>query len=72
VREIINGRTSEAELVCGVGDLLAEQAREFGLRDPYARQLGAMVESHALRHVYDAEPPRLPTGFAAVVAKALK
>jgi hypothetical protein len=72
VRRVINGHTDEAALVCGVGDLLAEQVREFGVRGAYASQLGAMVESHAQRTLYEAECPRLPPGFAAVVEKALR
>ena len=72
VRRVINGHTDEAALVCGVGDLLAEQVREFGLGVSVSNQLGAMVESHAQRTLYEAECPRLPPGFAAVVEKALR
>lgn len=72
VREIIDGHTTEDALVYGVGALLAEQVREFGLRGPYPERLGAMVESHALRTLYEGESPSLPAGFTAVVAKALK
>jgi hypothetical protein len=71
VREIINGHTTEEKLVCGVGDLLAEQVREFGISGDVPAQLGAMVESHALRTLYKRESPSLPPGFAAVVEKAL-
>lgn len=72
VREIINGHTTEDALVCGVGDLLAEQVREFGVIGQWPDQLGAMVESHALRTLYEHESPKLPPGFATTVEKALR
>ncbi len=70
VRDVINGHTSEAALVSGAGDeLAAALARWVG--GDWPREIGKLMENHALRTLYEPEPPALPTGFAAVVAKAV-
>jgi hypothetical protein len=72
VREVIDGHSSEAELVGGVGAALANKLRTWGIRGEWPDQLGALVEQHALRTLYEEQPPPLPSAFAAAVAKALR
>ncbi len=71
VRQIIDGHTTEAALVSGAGDLLAEQVRAFGVNGTLPERLGAMVESHTLRTLYQDSATPLPTGFTDQVVKAL-
>ncbi len=71
VREIINGHTTEAALVHGAGDLFAEQVRAFGVNGDAPERLGAMVESHTLRTLYQPSATPLPVGFTDQVVKAL-
>ncbi len=71
VREIINGHGPEASLVAGAGMMLAAQARDWGVSETAAVDLGAMVEAHALRTLYERDVPPLPAGFATAVARAV-
>ncbi len=71
VRGIINGHSSEAALVAGAGDELAETLARLGVVGEWPRELGSLVEMHALRTLYERNPPPLPAGFAAAVAKAV-
>ncbi len=71
VRGIINGHSSEASLVAGAGDELAETLERLGLTGEWPHELGNLVEMHALRTLYEAKAPPLPAGFTAVVAKAV-
>lgn len=70
IREIIDGHTSESALVAGAGALLAAQAREWGVAEKAAAELGEMVEAHALRTLCEREAPPLPAGFAAAALRA--
>ncbi len=71
VRGIIDGHSSEAALVAGSGDELAETLTRFGVTGDWPAQIGRLVEQHALRTLYEAAPPPLPAGVAAVVLKAV-
>ncbi len=71
VRGIISGHSSEAALVAGAGDELAETLARLGVVGEWPRELGSLVEMHALRTLYERNPPPLPAGFAAAVAKAV-
>lgn len=71
VRELVNG-SSEASLVAGAGDELATTLRRWGVAGLAAIQMGNLIEGHALRTLYEDDPPPLPSGFQAVVAKALR
>lgn len=71
VRTILEGHGSEADLVKGAGAELAEALGRWGIAPEWRVELGDRVEQHALRTLYELEPPPLPAGFAAVVAKAV-
>ncbi len=71
VRDIINGHGSEADLVAGAGDELAETLGRMGVLGEWPTELGRLVELHALRTLYESDPPPLPSGFTAAVAKAV-
>lgn len=71
VRSILEGHGSEADLVKGAGAELAEALGRWGIAPEWRAELGERVEQHALRTLYELEPPPLPAGFAAVVAKAV-
>ncbi len=71
VRDIISGHSSEAALVAGAGDELAETLTRFGMTGDWPVQIGRLVEQHALRTLYEREPPPLPAGVATVVLKAV-
>lgn len=71
VREIIDGHTSEVALVAGAGRELAETLRRFGVEGDWPDELGRLVEAFSVKTLYEREPPPLPTGFSAVVAKAI-
>ena len=71
VRGIIDGHSSEAALVAGSGDELAETLTRFGLTGDWPVQIGRLVEQHALRTLYEHAPPPLPAGVATVVLKAV-
>lgn len=63
VRSIIEGHTTEANLIEGTGDAFAELVRELGVNGGWPEQLGKMVEQHTLRTLYEPEVPRMPSGF---------
>lgn len=71
VRTILEGHGSEADLVKGAGAELAEALGRWGVAPEWRVELGERVEQHSLRTLYELEPPPLPAGFSAVVAKAV-
>lgn len=71
VREIIDGHVTETALVAGVGSQLAERLKAWGIAEGWPERLGAMVEQHAVRTLYEPEAPPLPSGFAAAAARAV-
>jgi len=72
VHEVIYGRSTEADLVAGAGEELAQTIAAWGVSEGWSAKIGERIEQHALRTLYEPEPPPLPAGFAAVVARALQ
>lgn len=72
VRGIITGKTTEADLVAGAGAELAETLVRWGVNSTWTVEIGNLAEQHALRTLYEPDPPPLPAGFSAIVAKALQ
>jgi hypothetical protein len=71
VREVINGYASEADLVVGVGSGFAQLLESWGVNGGWPEQLGAMLESHAQRTLYEREVPPLPSGFLSACQRAV-
>lgn len=69
--QVRNLVATETELVAGGADSLAETITRWGVGGEWTGELGKMVEAHAIRTLYEEEPPPLPAGFAAVVSRAL-
>ncbi len=57
--------------MAGAGDELAETLIRLGVGSEWAGELGRMSENHAIRTLYEPDPPPLPAGFTAAVAKAV-
>jgi hypothetical protein len=70
VRDVIDGHTTEASLVDGVGKAFAERLRAWDVNGGWPEQLGHMVEQHALRTLYETDVPPLPPGFLAACQRA--
>lgn len=70
VRDVIDGHTSEASLVDGIGNAFAARLRAWNVNGGWPDQLGHMVEQHALRTLYEQEVPPLPPGFLAACKRA--
>lgn len=70
VRELIAHKGNEAFLVDGVGAAFAERLRRWDVNGGWPEQLGAMVEQHTWRTLFEAEPPPFPAGFLAACEKA--
>ena len=60
VRGIIDGHSSESDLVAGAGSELAETLGRLGVGGDWPTQIGQLVEQHALRTLYDADPVAAP------------
>ena len=71
VRSVIDGHTTEASLVGGIGDAFAVRLRAWNINGGWPEQLGHMVEQHALRSLYQPEVPPLPPGFVAACQRAI-
>lgn len=71
VSGIITGRATEAQLVAGAADELGATIIPWGVSREWAEQIGERVEQHALRTLYEVDPPPLPAGFAAIVKRAV-
>lgn len=72
VREQMNGRGDEHALVAGAADGFAVTVAKWGVPADIALELGRLAEQHALRTLYESEPPPLPAGVQAVVLKAIR
>lgn len=70
VRSLITG--SDSALVAGAGLAFAATLERWGVNGGWPDELGRMVEQHALRTLYEREPPPLPPGFTASVARAVR
>jgi hypothetical protein len=71
VQAIIDGHTSEAQLVAGAGERFASAVTRWGYDPGFARELGTLVERHALDTLYEREPPALPADLSLAVQKGL-
>ncbi len=72
VREALNGHGEENTLVSGAADGFAVTVAKWGIPADIALELGRLAEQHALRTLYEPEPPALPAGVQAVVLKAIR
>lgn len=70
VESIINGHTTEAQLVAGAGEKLALTVRRWGVDARVAASLGQLVEQHALATLYERELP-VQAVLTAAVRKVL-
>lgn len=72
VRAAMNGHGQESSLVAGAADGFAVTVAKWGIPADIALELGRLAEQHALRTLYEPEPPPLPAGVQAVVLKAIR
>ncbi len=70
VRAVIDGYTTEASLVDGIGAAFARRLEAWEINGGWPEQLGQMVEQHARRTLYEREPPPFPPGFLAACQRA--
>ena len=71
VRAELNGNGDEGALVAGAADGFASTVSRWGIPADIALELGRLAEQHALRTLYEIDPPPLPAGVQAVVLKAV-
>jgi hypothetical protein len=72
IREELNGHGEEHSLVAGAADGFAATVTRWGVPADIALELGRLAEQHALRTLYEPDPPPLPAGVQAVVVKAIR
>lgn len=71
VREIINGHATEADLVKDTAERVAATVVRWGIPEHAAAVLGDLVEQHAVRTLYEPDPPVLPEKLVRAVEEAL-
>ena len=71
VGDVINGHTRETSLVLGGADAFRDTIVGWGVPTEWAAELAQQIENHALRTLYEERPPPMPTGFQAMVARAV-
>lgn len=72
VLEQLDGKGDEHALVAGAAGEFTRSATKWGVPADIAIELGRLAEQHALRTLYESEPPPLPAGVQAVVLKAIR
>lgn len=65
------GSPNARALVAGAGEAFSDVAVSFGVPEPGARRLATMIEEHAARSLFDANPGLLPPSFRAYVERLL-
>lgn len=72
VGDLISGQIRESSLVAGGARPFRDTVQKWGVEQEWAEELEQQIESHALRTLYEQQPPPMPAGFHTLVARATR